>query len=135
MGDLIRLDSTTSLSPVDEFDPLIGAAPSRLLSIEPEESVAAELQTNPVYTLHFPPRQTAEPQAPPAASNGVPSFKGYTGRFTTGADPFSNLLAFTRSNFGSPTAVVAGDGAELADESRQDTKLTSQLTSSWTTFD
>lgn len=119
--DLIRLDSATSLSPVDEFDPL--ATPQ----MDPEPTRIA--QSNPVYSFHVP-RQIAEPQVPsvqPAAvNNGASSFKGYTSLFDTGSDPFSNLLAFTRSNLG-PTV------SEPIKAKESFTKPSDKT--AWTTFD
>lgn len=55
-NDLIRLDSITSLSPVEEFDPL--NVPTQK---NPDLSLRAS-QSNPVYSIHVPQRQTAVPQ-------------------------------------------------------------------------
>ncbi|KAI9556760.1 hypothetical protein GHT06_016551 [Daphnia sinensis] len=118
--DLIRLDSATSLSPVDEFDPL--GAPRK----EPEP--VRITQSNPVYSFHVP-RQVAEPQVPSGASSGnggAVNFKGYTSRFDTGSDPFSNLLAFTRTNLG-PTVSVSEP------VKANDSCVTDKA--AWTTFD
>ncbi len=121
--DLIRLDSATSLSPVDEFDPL-GTLTSRT-DLEPSMRVA---QSNPVYSFHVPLRQIAEPQVPTGTSSGASPFKGYTSLFDTGSDPFSNLLAFTRTNLG-PT--LSGSESAKTNESFP----SSSDKSSWTTFD
>ena len=100
-SDLIRLDSQSSLSPVEEFDPLG--------SLRKEPVV----KSNPTYSFHLPLRQTAEPQVRTSAG------RGYAGLFDTGADPFSSLLAFTRSNL--------GPGEQARDPSPSK--------SAWTTFD
>ena len=109
---MIRLDSTAMIS-VDEFDPLG----------EPKV-VRSTTQSNPFYSFHMP-RQTAVPQVAPA--NGAPSFKGYTSRFDTGSDPFSDLLAFTRTNLGPPAEPDASNSIE--------SKETVNSLSSWTQFD
>ena len=55
-ADLIRLDSITSLSPVEEFDPL------NVPSQKNHDLPLRASQSNPVYSLHAPQRQTAVPQ-------------------------------------------------------------------------
>ena len=113
--DLIRLDSATSLSPVDEFDPL-GRDLSRT------EPVSRVVQSNPVYPFHVP--QVAEPQVP--TGSGASPLKGYTSLFNTGADPFSNLLAFTRTNLGPTLSEAAKTNESFSSSSDK---------SAWTTFD
>ena len=120
--DLIRLDASTKPeSTIDEFDPL-GEAKC--------QQQQQQQQSNPVYSFHVP-RQKAEPQVAngafrPAASNGV---KGYTSRFSTGSDPFSDLLAFTRTNYGPP----------IDDESHfnepKESSLATNPPPTWTKFD
>lgn len=118
---MIRLDSATSLSPVDEFDPL-GTSRTEL-------EASRVTQSNPVYSLHVP-RQIAEPQVPsaqpPGANNGASPFKGYTSLFDTGSDPFSNLLAFTRTNLGPTVSEPIKSNESFP---------TSSDKSAWTTFD
>jgi hypothetical protein len=121
--DLIRLDSITSLSPVEEFDPLNVQAKTTV-----DLPCLRATQSNPVYSFHVPPRQTAVPQAPMSLAGNGPSFKGYTSRFDTGSDPFSNLLAFTRTNY-------ATSPAEDECETSLNQTLPAAPAKSWTTFD
>ena len=121
---MIRLDSITSLSPVEEFDPL---------NVPTKSAVDLPLratQSNPVYSFHVPARQTAVPQVPMSQAGNGPSFKGYTSRFDTGSDPFSNLLAFTRTNY----APNSAEG-ECETSSLNETLPAASANKSWTTFD
>ena len=99
---MIRLDSMTSLTPVEEFDPLK----------EPPTTV----NHNAAYAYHVPPAQRAEPQRASSAVRPGP----YTSLFDTGSDPFTNLLAFTRTNLGPTEQLPPKDVA---------------ASKSWTTFD
>ena len=121
---MIRLDSITSLSPVEEFDPL---------NVPTKSAVDLPLratQSNPVYSFHVPARQTAVPQVPMSQAGNGPSFKGYTSRFDTGSDPFSNLLAFTRTNY-TPNSAEG----ECESSSLNETLPAASANKSWTTFD
>lgn len=156
---MIRLDSSTSLSPVEEFDPLSTRSfPSTLAEETTSPSSASPAMvvplalSNPVYTYHHLPNnggQTAEPQAPPSSRNNgnhstpppPPAGRRYVGRSTAGpdqGDPFSNLLAFTRANLVSPPDLPVSPPRVInknAGANAQVPHSSLAAKSSWTTFD
>ena len=144
--DLIRLDSATTCAttPLDEFDPL--TASQRKPCVLPVAQ-----QVNPLYPLYFP-KQTAVPQVATAGQKSVYEGGGAGGGGGTGAggggggtgaavsglcggengvsDPFSSMLAFTRSNISPLKTSVESSSCHSVE-----LPLTAASSKTWTTFE